>query len=703
MTRSFWLSCLAILMLFTLPVRAEQCPEGNLLAGKLPISDVGGGVQLGLATDSEIITEGGLWNAAQALVFADVGAFLVYDLGAAYPLQSMLLQADSNDFYRVSGSLDNQTFSALWSVPQGVGHGQRVRMVGNLAGVSARFLKLEPVSGDGSYAFTELQVSCEQPFLARLKVVQAQAQGVVQEQAADWRWDDASASRWQLVLALLALILYGVHRRTRAGKWSRRCTDGGLAVLALVSGLTYFNFGAFHFPNYIHTWDSYHYYMGSKYFPELGYDGLYDCSAIADVEAGLGDRVAARKQTNLQTNRLEATDALLADPQRCLQRFSAQRWSAFKADVAVFRDRTEPQRWDIMTTDHGFNATPVWTMLGAALAGLAPLTEQRLLWLTALDPLFLLAAFGLIGWAFGWRTMALGMAIFACYFPARFYWTGGSFLRWDWLFWSVAAVCLLRKRYPLLGGLSLGYAALLRVFPGVMAVGLLLVLLYRRWKHRRWDLPSLRFFAGMLIVGALLVPASELAAQRPGTHLAFIGNTLKHAGTPLTNNMGLRTVLAYRSDETGQVLFDEARQEPWRAWQEARLAAFGTLKPLYAVLALGWLALLIWALRSQPQWVALALGATLIPVAVDLTSYYYAFILVLAPLCVVSPRAGYALLGLSAASQFIAWAPLAGMSSWFDVQFALISLLTLVGFLLVIVMVGRTPVGPGDRLHAGSD
>ena len=48
-------------------------------------------------------------------------------------------------------------------------------------------------------------------------------------------------------------------------------------------------------------------------------------------------------------------------------------------------------------------------------------------------------------WAFGWRTTCVALAVFATNFPSRFYWTGGAFLRWDWLFYFVGGICLVKK------------------------------------------------------------------------------------------------------------------------------------------------------------------------------------------------------------------------------------------------------------------
>lgn len=105
-------------------------------------------------------------------------------------------------------------------------------------------------------------------------------------------WNDPSSRWWELALALVgvATLLWeaaaarNAHRKVRqtapsAGRGRRRL----FALLGLVSALTYFNFGAFHFGVFIHAWDTFHYYMGAKYFRELSYDRLYDCATVADA------------------------------------------------------------------------------------------------------------------------------------------------------------------------------------------------------------------------------------------------------------------------------------------------------------------------------------------------------------------------------------------------------------------------------------
>jgi hypothetical protein len=451
-----------------------------------------------------------------------------------------------------------------------------------------------------------------------------------------------------------------------------------LALVGVLSFCAYWNFGAFHFSGYTHYHEAYHYYVGSKYFAELSYDGLYECAAVADAEdPALRRRVELRKITNLRTNVLETTADILAHPERCKQRFTPERWADFKRDIAFFRVHNGVRRWEDAQTDHGYNATPVWTMLGGALASTGPASEDQLYWLTRIDPLFVFGMAAMIGWAFGWRALCVALAVFATNFPSRFYWTGGAYLRWDWLFHMTAGVCLVKKGRPLFGGTLVGYAALLRVFPTLLFVGPLLVVA-RRWR-RGVDRAALAVLLGGALAAGTLGPMSLLASGGVDGYRTFVRNSEKHTATALTNNMGWHMVVAYSEREAGRRLFDNRLEDPWRAWKEARLSKFHRRLWLYLAGVVATLVLLHRAVRDRTAWEATALAAALIAVVPELTSYYYSFLIVPALLWTARRPAGLALLGVTAATGFIDWAPIAGMPTWLDEQHTLMSLVTLLG------------------------
>lgn len=664
---------------------SSQCPPGNLLAGKMPTEwrDIRG--NRAVVTDGKVGAEGTMWNAPVTVVLDSPAAILTYDLGAVIPIQALFAQADKNDVYHLWGSLDGKDFRPIGQFePLDGPHGLRSRSLA-LGGVPVRFLRIGEGVGDDAYSLSELQAFCQlpAPFPPKLEVVSA-PQAPVEKNFFTY-WNNEVSAGWEVALAVLGLgLLVWGYLVKRAGKAerSRKIRDRILMVLGGLSFLTYFNFGFFHFPNWIHDWEWTHYYLGSKYFKELSYDRLYECIAIADHESGdnaLKRRVELRKITNLRTNALEKTTEVLANPQACKQHFVDSRWDAFKRDVKFFRDRQNYKRWDDLQTDHGYNGTPVWNVAGSVMANLAPASNGQLYTLALLDPLYLFAMAGVVWWAFGWRTLCVGLLVFATNFPSRYYWTGGSFLRWDWIFYLVAAVCCLKKDRPVLAGMAIGYATLLRVFPGLLLAGPALAVGYQLVKTRTVERRWLRFALGGILSIAILVPLSLQVGGGTQAYVRFYENTVKHKETPLTNYMGLRTVVAYRTNETGKDLRSDKYTDPWIKWKQARLRGFETAKPVYGVIVVAFLVMMGFAVRGRPAWQAAALGATFIAIGVELTCYYYAFVMAVALLHDEDEGVGRLLLMMTAVTTFIGVMP-----GWLDDKYTLMSLINVIIFGLIL-------------------
>lgn len=700
MRRLFPLPACALLALLTLPAAAAEaqpeCPAGNLLHGRTALSAPGVSGDPARLTDHFVAPEGTVWNGRQAVTLDAAGA-VTWDLSRPVLLRHLVVQADGDDRYAVSTSLDGRSFAPLWKVEPVPGHGLRQRAA-SFPETPARYLRIGEARGDGNYSIAEVQAFCElpSPFPPRIpELALPPPAGSAGNPESLPFWNDDSSARWELILALLGIAVLGWARLSP--ERGRRQRDLALGALGIVAFFTYFNFGAFHFPKFIHDWEWTHYYLGAKYFEELDYDKLYECIAVADAEDGLRARVEKRKITNLRTNVLEGTAEILAHPERCKAGFGEARWQAFKNDTEFFRERQREARWEELQTDHGYNATPVWNVAGSLLANLAPAGKNQLYLLAALDPLYLAAMAGLMVWAFGWRTAAVALLVLATDFPSRFYWTGGSFLRWDWLFYTVAAICCLRKERPLLAGLALGYASLLRIFPLLIFTGPLLAAAWELWRHRRLDRPWQRFFLGAAIAAAVLLPLGAATGGGFDAYRKFADNTLKHKETPLTNHMGLRTLVAYRPAEAGHALFDDKAADPWLAWKNARLAAFREAKPVYAALVLGFLALLAFAVRGRELWIAAAMGIAFIPVGVELTCYYYAFLAGVALLHRENENVGLCLLAGTAATQIVAWRPFEAMPGWRDEQYTLMSAATLAALLAVAGLFARARPSNGAR------
>jgi hypothetical protein len=716
------------------PLMSPSCGTENLLAGKRPVGfqDVHGNPFL--PTDGAVAPEGAQWDAPVGVIWDTGAGAITYDLGQPMPVSAFVVQADANDTYKIFGATEDKPdgYKLLVEIENvlNVGHGLRTRSV-NVTPTLVRYLRIGEPLGDNFYSLSELQAFCQAPtpFPPKLRVVDAPKARVVEPPW--WKfawWENDASSREEMILAALALALvgWGVWL-VKAGqpRFKQRLRDGLLIAVGVLSFSSYWNFFSWHFGNYVHIWDTFHYYIGSKYFNELSYDRLYECVAVADAEdPALRRRVELRKVMNLRTNMLGGTGEILAHPERCKSHFTEERWESFKRDVAYFRINHGVKRWEDAQTDHGYNGTPVWNIMGTTLSNTGPASKDQIGWLTKIDPLFIMGICAMTWWAFGWRVMCVALAVFATNFPSRFYWTGGAFLRWDWLFYLVGGICLTRKKYPVAGGFFLGYSTLLRIFPMFVFLGPVLAVVHQLWGQRSPDRPwwkpepvasprallarldrqYLRLFLGAALAVAVLVPVSLVTSGGIDGYREFVRNTEKHKETPLTNYMGLRTVVAYKPSEAGQHMKTDRAEDPWGPWKRAKLRTFHERQVVYVVLVLGFLVLLGAAVRGVEPWVACSMGAMMIAVGVELTCYYYSFLFAVALLYEKRRDVGLLLLGATAMTGFIDWAPtrylpngvLDGlrMPLWIDEQYMWMSIVTLLAFGWILFSIGFQPPQP---------
>src|SRR6187399_1672313 len=263
---------------------------------------------------------------------------------------------------------------------------------------------------------------------------------------------EAITKGFRITLAMLgALALVYEIRARRMGERiperTRRRLGWTFTVLAF---FVYFDFGNpnTRYPEYYHRHELYHYYLGSKYFKEIGYTRLYECSLIAEVENGRLDQVKNREVRDLTVNLIKPVSEtyILKDPSQCKKHFTDERWNTFKREVDWFYHSAAGSYWEGMQKDHGYNPPPVWSMTGKFFGSFAPAGDAYFKILAGIDILFHIGAVVMFGWAFGWRAMAVATVFWGCNAPANFYWTGGAFLRQDWIFLLIACLCLLRKR-----------------------------------------------------------------------------------------------------------------------------------------------------------------------------------------------------------------------------------------------------------------
>lgn len=506
-----------------------------------------------------------------------------------------------------------------------------------------------------------------------------------------WQLNDTRMADVKYVLAIIGAGLLAwyaaaeTHERFRPGK---RVRDGLLILLGLLSTAAWWNLGRFHFNPFIHYYEFYHYYLGAKYAPELGYTRLYECTVAAEAEIpGLGRRLERLDIRDLKTNTLTSSHEALAHPEACTEHFTPERWQAFVHDSEFFRRASSWEFWSSALKDNGYNATPVWRIAAGIIANATVIDDKVLYDLGLLDPILLACMAFVIWWAFGWRTLCLALIFFGTNYPGRYWWTGGAFLRMDWLVATVASICLMKKGRPAAAGVAISFATLLRVFPGFILGALILKVGVQSWRAKKIAVTQAqrRFIFGGLAALVLLVPIATWYGGGTGVWRGFVENSKKHVSTPLTNNMGWRTVVAYSRDTRAQIDRNIHDVDPFQKWKHDQLEKFHERRLGWLVGILGFLALLTLAVPRHDDWVALTLGVGLILFSAQLTCYYFIVMLAYALLWPHVRWSGCALLLTSAAS---CWIP-AHWLGWDDERYVVISIVYLVFILGITTLMAR--------------
>ncbi len=569
--------------------------------------------------------------AERRLVLAGSGGALELRFRDPTWVAALLIQAAAGDRVRIFGLASDGDWQRLGALRPGAGTVMHTRAIELAAPTELLGLRL--------VAASEGVVS-----LGAVRVWEALPEGwpAPQEPSAG-AWPlaesprDLAPLRFALAFAglLAALAVWQAGRRQGSAAIAKKV----LAGLALLSLLAWFDFfqatRALGFQWSVQNhWDVYHYYLGSKYASELGYTELYHCTLAADVEDGLGElRLSAGRVRELRSNVLVPVDLVAADPERCTDRFTPERWQAFRRDVAWFRTRLPPGIWLQISIDHGYNPSPAWNVTGGAIARWIPASELGFALLMAIDVLLLAALWGIAWRTFGLPGVAVALVFFGTNFAAGNTWTHGAFLRHQWFFLSGVALCALRVGRPGAAGFLLAWATLLRIFPGFFVLGVLarIGVDCARERSLRLSPDRWRFVAGGLLGTVVIGAASVLATGDGGAWGTFLENTQKHFAVSALNLMGFLSVVEWA--ETGV---------PTGA---LRIASVLAMAPLTLV-----------ALRREPDWAAAILGGVLVPFATELGSYYFVYMCFFGFLAVRRPGVSPALAALAVALAAVGWA-----------------------------------------------
>lgn len=422
---------------------------------------------------------------------------------------------------------------------------------------------------------------------------------------------EASEALKVLLLLLAGLLALAWHRLPL------RRAQALLLVLVVLTTLNYARWGPKLITQRVDPYDLVHYYLNARYFDELGYYDLYPAAILADHlndgprfqegprymaqnEAGHGFRPIAHA--------LER-GAWVRD-----NRFTPESWDAFTHDFLYLQRETPgftDKIWRDMIQDHGYNGTPVWTVMARPLAQLVPVESIKLL--GYLDLGLLLGATAATAWAFGGPTAAFLWLFFMTSYSLRWPTITWSYLRYDYMAALIVAMALLKKGHYLLAGALTGYSAVLRLFPAMWLYGpgmKGLAGLLQKKVHR----PLLVLLAGFLLSVAAFEGLAVVALGPEQVKIHFENMRDHNSSEQLSSRrIGLALALPFTPWQDVPKYIEPERKETIEAQKPLR----------YALAALSMLAL-GWGLRNAKDEEAFAFG--FIPFFLLTTASYYYYV-----------------------------------------------------------------------------
>ncbi|MCP4036379.1 MAG: hypothetical protein GY733_05535 [bacterium] len=416
------------------------------------------------------------------------------------------------------------------------------------------------------------------------------------------------------------------------------------ALAGVVGVAGWFNFGLMYHQwsdGFANRWELYHYQLGAKYFPELGYDGLYAASVLAQSESSPESHTPVEQVRDLVSNEMVGVEEHEPFIQEVRSRFDDARWAAFVEDHDNYLATTPPRFFRSIRDDHGYNPTPAWTFFARLFTTHVGSTPAALGFLGSLDIVLTAAMFVMVFRTFGAQAACLAIAIAGLGFGWRYLYIG-SLLRLDWLVASVVGICLMKRERFVAAGACLGFAAVVRVFPVLFLAGpgLLAVKAWLAGERPRWPFEIAAGVAVMLCIGLV---GGSMTGRGFSAWTEFAHDIEIHRESWGTNQVGLDTLFlsgpAYLIDNLSEPSGRRARKEVARTLEEHRLA-----RALASLAMLGLMGFASWRARiDQAATYGILAMFALTPAA----SYYWIMVIVL---CLGASRwPGIAMLCLSTA------------------------------------------------------
>ncbi len=416
--------------------------------------------------------------------------------------------------------------------------------------------------------------------------------------------------------AIFAIVLLAagrlIPRRKKVAQWAVTILLALLTVSAFHTE-SYQTFRQFLDGKYVQFWNVYHYYFGAKYFDEMGYFYQYAYTfKAADEGAFKIDYVTVG--TDLFDYRVKPRAEITAQVEG-RNDFKKKRWNKFKREMRVVAKHINRRYWKEMMRDHGYNGTPFWSTFGGALADLFPFDRDGpRTFVLSLDMLLLLATFVVVGWAFGPRWGIVSAFFFLTYYGNENY-TVAGYLRYDWFCATMTGFALFHKKKYYFAAPFFAFAAMTRIFPGVLLLGPGLKWLVQWIRTKQMDRKLFAMFVIFTVCCALFFSLGMLNRHGFGAWKQFYTNIKQHAAKHYVGpkRMGLK-----------HMFIDDLRTP--KIAKDPRYPAFNRQKTTYRAMQLMMFAMFLLMLWRRNYDDALLLGFFFIFPLQVLSRYYWALL-----------------------------------------------------------------------------
>ncbi|MDB4997004.1 MAG: hypothetical protein JWM74_4436 [Myxococcaceae bacterium] len=381
-----------------------------------------------------------------------------------------------------------------------------------------------------------------------------------------------------------------------------------------------------------------HYYLGPKYFAELGYLQLYDCLVLADREVAdeenRAPRISGGTRDLADILTVKTYEQSVAECRaEARPRFSDARWAAFKNDIHALGRLTHDGTWNGVVFDAGYNPPPSIIVVSSPLTNLIPLEAGSLptyLLATCLDLVLLIICAFMTRKALGDITLAVFATLFGATFVSDYSWNGGSFFRFTWFVALVLGILALKQRRWALAGALLAFATCERIFPVAFAAAGMLPIAIRARDSVKHRAILKRFGVSFAVVVAVLVSAS-LIAYGPSAWRVFFMRIRRHDDVFHVLHIGLKKVLVFRTWMPNQNFRGQDGNLRFRAWNLRLLDTWIAMRPLVIPLQTVIAAATAWSASRRLPHEAALLGGVVFMFTFNLPANYYYCIVALIP------------------------------------------------------------------------